>query len=313
MNYDPDAYSNTGNTFKDWASVYNIAITQGGDAVIRCTRFTTGSNIPSGSYNMSGLILEGLPGTVLYISKNVTMSDSTRFRVRGNLKVIVSSSVDAPIFTYNNSSTRVFEFTERSRLVNESSVPFISASANAIILTNVEGPRHSPVTEGGVFAKLDTLASMTYSGTRPMQGVVESTGVQASLNMTSEAQLNCSTTGAGTAVLADIEGNAYLKMPQYSTFIVEGIITARGRTSGTTNSGIWSFRTVLTREAAANTVAVVSGGGAATVISAGTYPTPPNIAADTTNGGVKITCTGAAGFNAAFVANVKITASCTGA
>ena len=154
---------------------------------------------------------------------------------------------------------------------------------------------------------------MTFSGTRPMQSVIETTGAAVSFNGSSEAQLVCSTTGAGTGILADIEGNAYLRIPQYSTFIVEGVITARGRTSGTTNSGSWSFRTVLTRDVAANTVAVVSGGGAATVISAGTYATPPNIAADTTNGGVKITCTGTAGFNAVFVANVKITAIGTGA
>jgi hypothetical protein len=313
MNYVPGAYSNTGNTFKDWESVYNIAKSQGGDAIIRCTGFTNATNIPSGAYDMTGITLDGLPGYVLYISNGVTMSGSTNFRVKGNLKVVVSSSVDQPVFRYDNPSTRVFEFTERSRLVNESTIPFISASNGAIILTNVEGPSNSPVTQGNAFAKLDTSATLTFSGTRPMQSVIEATGALVSFNIASEAQLVCTADGAGTGLLADIEGNAYLRIPQYSTFIVEGVITARGRSSGTTNSGIWSFRTVLTRDVAANTVAVVSGGGAATVISAGTYATPPNIAADTTNGGVKITCTGTAGFNSVFVANVKITTVGTGA
>ena len=313
INYDPSALTNTGNTLTTWGAAYGIASSQPGDGIIRCKGFTSSTNVPAGSYNMSNIILEGLPGNVLYISEGVTMSNSTRFKVRGDLRVFVSSSVIAPVFNYTNSSTRLFEFADRSRVVNESSVPFITASGGSIILMNVEGPRFAPVTEQGPFASLSVNSSMTFSGTRHMQSVISGSGVLVSLNMSSEAQLTCTTIGAGNALLADIEGNAYLRIPQFSTFIVEGIITARGRASGTTNSGIWSFRTVLTRDAASNTVAVVSGGGAATVVSAGPYGTPPNIAADTTNGGVAITCTGVGGVNAVFVANVKITASCTGA
>lgn len=91
-------------------------------------------------------------------------------------------------------------------------------------------------------------------------------------------------------------------LPNNSAFAFSGLIVARQKTSDGTNSAAWRVEGLLLRGATAATTSLVN---SATTVISNVPGWTLTLTADTTNGGLAVTATGAAGTNIYWVATIQ--------
>jgi hypothetical protein len=307
--YNPAAGTSNNFRYNNWTVIYNVArgssINLNRDVHLHVTG-TTGA-IPSGSWDLSNIILTGDPGSILTVQNNANLSSTTQLRVAGGLALRVDSGVLTSPFVWS-SGTRTVQISDSSTINNLSSVPLITASGATVIRGFGAGNRYIPAASGSSILSAAGTVTADLAFTRAIQSQIELTANTVGLTYTGELQQKGSTAAGATTSLSDGSGNAFVRIPQYSTVLLQGTITARG--TGAANAGTWTFSTMVTRDAAGSTV---TAGGTAVAISATNYATAPAWALDAGSSGVRLVCTGAAASSSQWTANMTITAVGTGA
>jgi Head domain of trimeric autotransporter adhesin len=118
--------------------------------------------------------------------------------------------------------------------------------------------------------------------------------------------LRAATTGA-VATVATTDGGAaaatnQVVLPNNSAYAFSALIVARRQASGGTQSAAWKIEGLIRREGSAGTTTLVN---SATTVLDNTPGWTIAVSADTTNGGLAITATGAASTNIRWVATVQ--------
>jgi hypothetical protein len=301
--------------YPSWAVVYSIARNSGlnRDQIVHVNGVD--GTIPSGTWDLSNIILTGDPGSILTIANGADLSATTQLRVAGHLTVRIDAGVATSPFVWPN-GTRTVQISDSAVIENLSSVippvPVITASgATALRLTGA-GSRYVPAATGGAFLSAGGTVVTDIALTRAVQAPILLTTGTVGLSETAELQQKGTSAAApGTVFLTDGSGNGYVQIPKYSTVLLQGTITARGVTAGTANAGSWTFATMVTRD---NVGSTITSGATATAVSAANYPTAPVWVLDAGSGGVKLQCTGSnAGASSQWTANITVNGVGTGA
>jgi hypothetical protein len=300
--------------YPSWSVAYKIARNSGlnRDSVIHVNG-TTGT-IPAAAtaWDLSNIILTGNPGSILTIADGADLSPTTQLRVTGGLKLrVAAGSLTSPVI-WNNATARTIQINDSAVVENLSGVPFVAASSTSTIRVAASGSRYTPCSTGGVFLSLGGTATADLALARQSQGGLTLTSGTVNLTVTAELeQKGTSAASPATAILTDGSANAFVAIPQYSTVLLQGTITARGVTSGTTNAGTWTFATMVTRDGAGSTI---TSGAIATAITAANYPIAPVWLLDAGSGGVRMQVTGSnGGVSSQWTMNLRITVTGTGA
>lgn len=296
-----------GNVATTWARAYALAAAQPGIATIEVVG--SAGTIPSGTYDLSRIKLTGADGTVLTVLTGAVLGSTTQMTLEGGLTFTLDTAAASPFSITSGSTARSINVSDRARFANNSTNPFFSISAGYSGTINIisQGSQDLPMASGGPLITTAGTGLVTFTGERANQTETAVTG--GTLRQSFEIVLTGQTAGGATVSLADALTAAFVKLPQFSTAVVTGEITARALASGTTNSGSWIFRAQAIRDAAVGSVVV--SGSTVTIVAAGTYAMAPTIIADTTNGGVAVSCTGVGGSTTRWVCTFRATLSGT--
>lgn len=298
--------------YRSWAVLYGVARNSGlnRDQVIHVNG-TTGT-IPAGTWDLSNIIFTGNPGSILEIQNGANLSSTTQLRVRGGLTLRVAAGVLTSPFVWT-SGTRTVQIDDSATIINNAAVPFIAISDAVNLRITGSGSRFVPMASISTFLTMGNTSIVDVSSTRTIQSAIALTANSVGFEATQELQQKGVSSPAPAVVyLADgaATPNAYVRIPQYSTVILQGTITARGVTTGTVDSGTWTFATMVTRDGAGSTI---TAGAAATAVSAVNYATAPTWVLDAGSGSVRLQCTGANAATSKWTVNMTITVVGTGA
>ena len=148
-----------------------------------------------------------------------------------------------------------------------------------------------------------SVASGRYGNTNSIYGK-RSHGTQLDLRL-GEFSLGISTTDATASVLttngSSASTNNQVVLQNNSAYAFHGTIVARQQASGGTASAAWKIEGLIRREGSASTTVLVN---SATTVLDNTPSWGMALSADTTNGGLAITVTGAASTNIRWVATI---------
>jgi hypothetical protein len=167
----------------------------------------------------------------------------------------------------------------------------------------------------GRFCEVGSLGGMAIGSQSKADGFFKLAFASGSFVNAGDAQtgtlvLRASTTNSTATVLYmnnSASGARQVILPDNSAFAFTGIIVARRQASGGTESAAWKVEGLIRREANAGTTTLV----ASTVTAIDNTPGwTLALSADTTNGGLAVTATGAAATNIRWVATIQ-TSECT--
>ena len=149
----------------------------------------------------------------------------------------------------------------------------------------------------GYYSKAEQAGKCAYAAGRFSAQGDSQTGTFVMRSDTTDATAEALTTNNGTAGTTN-----QVILPNNSAFAFTGTIVARQQASGGTASAAWEIKGLIRREGSAGTTVLVN---SATTVLDNTPAWGMALTADTTNGGLAITVTGAAGTNIRWVATIN--------
>ena len=168
----------------------------------------------------------------------------------------------------------------------------INSGANSSVALGAENKNNS-VAGKLTYAATDTVGSGEPAGS-------PKTGIQVIVAHTTDATATVATTptSSGQATAAS---DTIPALPNNSAFAFHGTIVARESAASGTDCAAWEVKGLIRREGSAGTTTLVN---SATTVIDNTPSWGMALSADTTNGGLAITCTGAASTNIRWVATI---------